>query len=60
MLRQSDLGDLEDLYLYKRLGSMDEAQAQMLDRATHTIVQQVEAIGRPAEALDAWDVVVMV
>lgn len=28
----------------KLLGSLDESQAQMLDRATHTIVQQVEAM----------------
>ena len=28
----------------KLLGSMNEGEAQMLDRATHTIVQQVEAM----------------
>jgi PAS domain S-box-containing protein len=38
----------------KLLGSMDQAQAQMLDRATHTIVQQVEAMKEMVNAFSEY------
>lgn len=38
----------------KLLGSMDEAQAQVLDRATHTIVQQVEAMKEMVNAFSEY------
>jgi nitrogen fixation/metabolism regulation signal transduction histidine kinase len=38
----------------KLLGSMDPAQAQMLDRATHTIVQQVEAMKEMVNAFSEY------
>ncbi|MGH8175171.1 MAG: ATP-binding protein [Steroidobacter sp.] len=38
----------------KLLGSMDAAQAQMLDRATHTIVQQVEAMKEMVNAFSEY------
>lgn len=38
----------------KLLGSMDEAQSQMLDRATHTIVQQVEAMKEMVNAFSEY------
>lgn len=36
------------------LGSMSEAEAQMLDRATHTIVQQVEAMKEMVNAFSEY------
>ncbi len=38
----------------KLLGSMNESQAQMLDRATHTIVQQVEAMKEMVNAFSEY------
>ena len=38
----------------KLLGSMNEAEAQMLDRATHTIVQQVEAMKEMVNAFSEY------
>jgi nitrogen fixation/metabolism regulation signal transduction histidine kinase len=38
----------------KLLGSMSEAEAQMLDRATHTIVQQVEAMKEMVNAFSEY------
>jgi nitrogen fixation/metabolism regulation signal transduction histidine kinase len=38
----------------KLLGSMDESQAQVLDRATHTIVQQVEAMKEMVNAFSEY------
>ncbi|RPH51643.1 MAG: HAMP domain-containing protein, partial [Lysobacterales bacterium] len=38
----------------KLLGSMNETQAQMLDRATHTIVQQVEAMKEMVNAFSEY------
>ncbi len=38
----------------KLLGSMNEADAQMLDRATHTIVQQVEAMKEMVNAFSEY------
>jgi PAS domain S-box-containing protein len=38
----------------KLLGSMDQAQAQVLDRATHTIVQQVEAMKEMVNAFSEY------
>jgi nitrogen fixation/metabolism regulation signal transduction histidine kinase len=38
----------------KLLGSMNEAQAQVLDRATHTIVQQVEAMKEMVNAFSEY------
>jgi nitrogen fixation/metabolism regulation signal transduction histidine kinase len=38
----------------KLLDSMDDAQAQMLDRATHTIVQQVEAMKAMVNAFSEY------
>lgn len=39
---------------HKLLGSMDAAQAQVLDRATHTIVQQVEAMKEMVNAFSEY------
>src|SRR6185503_1181929 len=38
----------------KLLGSMNEGEAQMLDRATHTIVQQVEAMKEMVNAFSEY------
>src|SRR5690349_1807943 len=38
----------------KLLGHIDEAQGQMLDRATHTIVQQVEAMKEMVNAFSEY------
>src|SRR5690606_15787569 len=38
----------------KLLGNIDEAQGQMLDRATHTIVQQVEAMKEMVNAFSEY------
>ena len=38
----------------KLLGSMEEPEAQMLDRATHTIVQQVEAMKEMVNAFSEY------
>ena len=38
----------------KLLGSMNAAEAQMLDRATHTIVQQVEAMKEMVNAFSEY------
>jgi nitrogen fixation/metabolism regulation signal transduction histidine kinase len=38
----------------KLMGSMNEADAQMLDRATHTIVQQVEAMKEMVNAFSEY------
>ena len=38
----------------KLLGSMNDAEAQMLDRATHTIVQQVEAMKEMVNAFSEY------
>jgi nitrogen fixation/metabolism regulation signal transduction histidine kinase len=38
----------------KLMGSMNEAEAQMLDRATHTIVQQVEAMKEMVNAFSEY------
>jgi nitrogen fixation/metabolism regulation signal transduction histidine kinase len=38
----------------KLLGGMNEAEAQMLDRATHTIVQQVEAMKEMVNAFSEY------
>ena len=38
----------------KLLGSMNEGEAQMLDRATHTIVQQVEAMKQMVAAFSEY------
>ncbi|MBL8269371.1 sensor histidine kinase [Steroidobacter sp.] len=38
----------------KLLGSIDEAQGQVLDRATHTIVQQVEAMKEMVNAFSEY------
>ena len=38
----------------KLLGSMNEAEAQVLDRATHTIVQQVEAMKEMVNAFSEY------
>lgn len=39
---------------HKLLGSMNEADAQVLDRATHTIVQQVEAMKEMVNAFSEY------